>query len=270
LSDHFDASDGRTDITDLYIFPASDPARAVVVLDVNPEPSDLPASIDPTASYEIKIDTDGDRYPDLAFHVVFDSNGREWRPSVYRADGAAARDAGVVGDVVIGSAPLAADGQSWAADSEGYRFFMGIRSDPHFKDIQGFRNGFQFTGDDPVALRNVVGIVLEVPEEACTGSAGPVRVWARTLALDGGKLTQVDQAGRPGINNAFNTEEDDNAAFCRSSPEDQEAAFGDKFVAFLSSIGYPDNEAREVARGFLPDWLVYDSSKPIGYPNGAD
>ena len=88
------------------------------------------------------------------------------------------------------------------------------------------------------------------------------------MTLVHGKMTQVDSAGRPGINNAFNGPEADRLAFNETPPTDQRARFGDKFVAFLQSLGYPDREAHELALGFLPDMLEYNPSAPPGYPNG--
>jgi hypothetical protein len=267
MSDHFDASDPRTDITDLYVFPATRSDRSVLVLDVNPEPSAREANIDPAASYEIKIDTDADMLADVAFHVLFELDGGAVTASVYRSTGTEAQRTGPMGEAVIKAAPTSVGSNAQIADADEYRFFAGVRSDPHFKDIMGFRNDFQFTGHDPVAERNVFGIVLEAPNQAI-GADSTIRVWARTMASVDGEVVQLDQAGRPGINNAFNTEEEDNAAFCRSSPLDQRANFGDKFIAFLRSLGYPDEEATELGLSFLPDWVVYNPLEPSGYPNG--
>jgi hypothetical protein len=267
MSDHFDASDLRTDITDLYVFPGAHVDRTVLVLNVNPEPSTADASVDSAASYEIKIDIDGDMLADVAFHVLFESYSGAVTANVYRSTGAEAQGTGPVGEAVIKAAPVSVGSESQIADADGYRFFVGVRSDPHFKDIMGFRNDFQFTGDDPVAQRNVFGIVLEAPNQAI-GTGGTIRVWARTMGSVDGEVVQLDQAGRPGINNAFNTDEEDNAAFCRSSPPDQRANFGDKFIAFLRSLGYPDTEATELGLSFLPDWVMYNPLEPSGYPNG--
>lgn len=268
MSDHFDTDDSRTDLCDLYLFPStSDRDRTVLILDINPEASAEERCFDPAASYEIKVDTDGDLEADLAFHVLFAAAaGRDATANVFRAMGTAARGTGPIGERIVADAPVSMDGSSGFADSNRYRFFAGLRSDPHFKDVLGFRNNFQFTGDDPVAKRNVFGIVIEVPN-AALGSA-PIRVWARALAPVHGKVTQVDQAGRPGINNTFNEPEQDRVEFNETPPADQRARFGERFVSFLLSLGYPDSEARELALGFLPDVLEYDSSKPCGYPNG--
>ena len=270
MSDHFDTDDSRTDITDLYVFPSPlGTDRSVLILDINPDASALEVSFDPAASYELKIDTDGDLEADVAFHVLFAaaaSSDGEATATVYRATAGAARGTGAVGEGVIADARVSMDGSAGFIASNGYRFFAGLRSDPHFKDVKGFQNDFQFTGDDPVAKRNVFGIVLEVPNAAL--GAAPIRLWARAMTPVHGKLTQVDQAGRPGVNNAFNGPEADRLAFNETPPADQRAQFLDKFVVFLRSLGYPDAEASELALGFLPDVLEYDPSNPPGYPNG--
>lgn len=268
LSDHFDTEDPRTDITDLYAFPSPQGGdRSVLILDINPDASALEVSFDPDASYELKIDTDGDLEAEVAFHVLFGASpDGEGTATVYRASDASARGTGAIGEAVIVGAPVSMDGSSGLVASNGYRFFAGLRSDPHFKDIKGFQNNFQFTGDDPVSRRNVFGIVLEIPNAALGSS--PIRLWARVMVPVHGTVTQVDQAGRPGINNAFNGPEDDRLAFNETSPADQRARFGDKFIAFLQSLGYPEAEASELALGFLPDMLEYDLSAAPGYPNG--
>ncbi|MEA2619385.1 MAG: hypothetical protein QOC97_158, partial [Chloroflexota bacterium] len=178
----------------------------------------------------------------------------------------AARATGSVGEPIIVGAGVSMDGSAEFAVSDEYRFFAGLRSDPHFKDVKGFQNDFRFTGDDPVAKRNVFGIVLEVPNAAF--GSGPIRLWARAMAPVDGKVTQVDQAGRPGINNTFNEPEADRIEFNETTPVNQRARFGGRFVAFLRSLGYPDPEADELALGFLPDEHEYDPTRPPGYPNG--
>jgi hypothetical protein len=135
----------------------------------------------------------------------------------------------------VANARVLTDGSSEPMTSNGYEFFAGLRSDPHFKDIKGFQNNFQFTGDDPVSRRNVFGIVLEAPNAALGPS--PIRLWARTMTVVDGRMTQVDTAGRPGVNQAFNRSEADMLAFDETTLADQRARFGDKFVAFFLSLG---------------------------------
>jgi uncharacterized protein DUF4331 len=269
MSDHFDTDDVRTDITDLYVFPSPGrDDRSVLVLDFNPEPSTLGVSVDPAASYELKIDTDGDLEADIAFHVLFTpTSPTEATATVYRATGEDARGFGAVGEIVIADAAMSSGESAPIADSGGYRFFSGIRSDPHFKDIHGFRNDFQFTGHDPVAERNVIGIVLEVPN-ADLGAGRPIRIWGRTTAPVDGNVVTVDQAGRPGTNNAFNGPEEDLLEFDATPPSEQLTRFRDRFLAFLRSLGYPDAEAVDLLPDYLPDVLSYDPALPPGFPNG--
>lgn len=269
MADHSDTPDPRTDITDLFVFQAPGGGdRSVLVLNINPAASALESSFDPVASYELKIDTDGDFETDVAFHVLFTSSSdRGSTATVYRSTGAAARGTGPIGEVVISNAPVSVGGAVQIIAVDGYRFFAGLRSDPWFADVDGFRNDFRFTGHDTFADRNVFGMVLEVPN-AALGTAAPIRLWARTMAPVHGKVAQIDQAGRPAINAVFNRAEADRAAFNETPPTDQRARFGAKFVAAFRSMGYPEAEASELAMGFLPDVLVYDPSDPGGYPNG--
>jgi Domain of unknown function (DUF4331) len=138
---------------------------------------------------------------------------------------------------------------------------------PFFLDADGLRNGFQFTGHDTFADRNVFGMVLEVPN-AALGSAGPLRLWARTMVPVHGTVAQVDSVGRPGVATVFNRTDDDRAAFNEVPPTTQLERFGARFVAGFRSMGYSEVEAGDLIPGFLPDVLVYNPSGPAGYPNG--
>ena len=269
MSDHYDADDVRTDLTDLYAFPAPGRLdRTVLILDVNPEPTAAELGVDPAASYELKIDTDGDFEADVAFHVLFTpTSANEASATLYRATGEAARGTGAVGEIVIANAPMSRAETALIAASDGYRLFTGIRSDPHFKDIKGFFNGFQFTGEDSVAERNVLGIVVEVPNEVL-GAGGPIRIWGRTTAPVNGEIVTIDQAGRPGTNNAFNVPGEDRLEFDATPSGEQLNRFRDRFLAFLGSLGYSDAEAADLLPGYLPDVLSFDPSQPPGYPNG--
>lgn len=264
-----DALDPRTDITDLYVFQAPGGGdRSVLVLNVNPDASALESCFDPVASYELKIDTDGDFEADVAFHVLFaSSSDRGSTAAVYRSTGAAARGTGSVGEAVIANAPVSVGGSVQEVTVGGYRFCSGLRSDPFFLDADGLRNGFQFTGHDTFADRNVFGMVLEVPN-AALGSAELLRLWARTMAPVHGNVAQVDSAGRPGVAAVFNRTDADRAAFNEAPPMDQRDRFGARFVAAFRAMGYSAVEAGDLTRGFLPDVLVYDPSDPGGYPNG--
>lgn len=269
VADHSDAVDPRTDITDLFAFQSpGDSGRSVLVLNVFPAASEPSSSFDTDASYELKIDTNGDYEADVAFHVQFGVGpAAETNATVHRSTGAMARGTGPNGEVVIQGAPVSVGGEVQITTHDGFRFFAGLRSDPWFADVDGFLNNFEFTGHDTFADRNVLGIVLEVPN-ATLGAAAPVGVWARTVAPIHGRATQVDQMGRPLINAIFNRADADQSEFNRTPPEQQVAVFLGRFAASCRSFGYSESDAIELATGVLPDVLLFDPSNSAGYPNG--
>ena len=91
---HNDAPDPRTDIADLYVFQKpDDPSKSILILNVNPEASTRADAFDPEASYEFKIDTDGDFEAEIAFHVSFMTlDDGQQIATVYRLTGMAAPD----------------------------------------------------------------------------------------------------------------------------------------------------------------------------------
>src|SRR5437762_5070886 len=108
MADHGDAPESSTDITDRYIFQEpGNPTMSIFVMNVNPDVPDQATMFDPHASYELKIDTNGDAEPDIAYHVLFaSSDDGQQTATVYHAASAAAQDAGAVGAVLIQDAPV--------------------------------------------------------------------------------------------------------------------------------------------------------------------
>ena len=269
MSDHSDAPEPQTDITDLFAFQKpGDPGRSILALNVNPRAPTRAATFDPEASYELKIDTDGDAEAEIAFHVRFApaGDGRQVA-TVYRATGAAARDTGPIGEALIRDAPASFDGEARVTTAGAYRFYAGLRSDPWFADVAGFANNFQFTGRDTFADKNVFSIVLELPNDAL-GPGGRVGVWAQTVAPVHGEPAVVDQAGHPLLNALFNHTAEDQHAFHRTPPAQQRARYLPRFAAVLQGAGYGEGEATALAGELLPDILPYDPTSPAGYPNG--
>jgi hypothetical protein len=196
VSDHRDTPDPRTDITDLYVFQAPGRGdRSVLVLNINPDASALESSFDPLASYELKIDTDGDFEADVAFHILFaSSSDRGSTATVYRSTGAAARGTGPIGEVVIADAPVSVGGAVQVVTVDRYRFYSGLRSDPFFLDADGLRNGFQFTGllGESAYCRKTIRTAWPAQTTQATN--------AQSVASGEGRLDKVRFAPRPGTN----------------------------------------------------------------------
>jgi Domain of unknown function (DUF4331) len=74
-----------------------------------------------------------------------------------------------------------------------------VRSDPFFADADGSFHGFQWTGQDAFADRNILSIALEVPHDML--SADPeIGVWGTVSVRRDGAIVQVDRGGHPTIN----------------------------------------------------------------------
>jgi hypothetical protein len=256
--------DPRTDITDLYVFQnPDDPTRSILILNVNPEAPTRAKAFDPQASYEFKIDTDGDFEAEIAFHVLFTNiDDEQQTASVYYITGMAARGTGPVGEVIIQHAPVSFTQDVCITTQGESRFFAGIRSEPFFADPTGFFNNLQWSGQDFWAGKNVFGIALDVPNRAL-GTQPQIGVWGRTMAMVHGALTPVNQMGRPG-NNALRQGADTN----RTPPTQQRQHFFSQYVATFQSFGYTEAEATKLTLEWLPDILPYNYLRAEGYPNG--
>ncbi len=269
MSHHSTVPDPQVDITDLYVFQKpGDPAKSILILNVNPFAPTRATTFDSEASYELKIDTNADAQAEVAFHMMFSppADGQQ-TATLYRASGDVAQGMGAIGDVIIRDAPVAFNSQRLITTVGEYRFYAGLRSDPWFADVDGVFNNFQFTGQDTFAGKNVFGVVLEVPNQVF-GPKVPIGVWARTVAPVHGELAQVDQVGRPLITAVFNPAAAEQQDFVHTPPTQQRARFLPKFVTTLQAAGYAEAEATRLAMQLLPDILPYDYSRMAGYPNG--
>jgi hypothetical protein len=256
--------DPRTDITDLYVFQKpGELSKSILILNVNPEATTHANAFDPQASYEFKIDNNGDFEAEIAFHVLFSTldNGKQ-TATLYRAIGEAARGAGAVGEAIIQHAPVSFTRESRITTEGQYWFFAGLRNEPFFADPVGFVNNMQWTGQDFWGDKNVFGIVLEVPNSAL-GSQPNIGIWGRTMVQVHGILIPVNQMGRPGTN-VFRQGADANA----TPPAQQRERFFSQYVAMFETFGYREAEATTLALEWLPDILPYDYTSAAGYPNG--
>src|SRR5258708_7549695 len=195
----FPHGDARLDLTDLYAFPKpSEADKSILIMNVHPSAVVNPPGLTtrepfaPAASYELKIDTNGDAVADIAYRVRFSSSeDGSQTATLRRVGGGQGAGRGEGGQVIIEAAPVSRGRDARVTEAGGVRFVAGWRSDPFFFDTRGALNDLQFTGDDFFIEKDVCSIVLEMPNSAL----GPERVglWARTLAGAGGVWVQADR-----------------------------------------------------------------------------
>ncbi|WP_328548161.1 DUF4331 family protein [Streptomyces platensis] len=173
------------------------------------------------------------------------------------------------GDTILRDAPVTFGSEPRITASGDFRLFAGLRSDPFFADPVGANNNFQWTGKDFFADKNVFGIVLEVPNSAL-GPNPQVGVWARVLVPHDGRLVQGDRAGRPGIDNNFNQDDDDKRVWNQQEPSHDREGFLDKFAHVFEHAGYSKDRANTLTESLLPDLLTYDYASAEGFPNGRN
>jgi hypothetical protein len=273
MSNHFSAAnlkfpcdDARLDLTDLFVFPARDnPDRTVLIIDANPFMTG--SEFHPDAVYRIHIDNDADVRADVAFSFVFSQpkDGGQ-TATAYYATGSDARKPEPSGDVLIDSTPVGFDASATPVLAGACRLFFGVRSDPFFADAEGFFHGFQWTGQDTFAGKNVLSIALEVPNDML--GAGPViGAWATVSVRRDGMLVQVDRDGHPSMNPIVIADDQKDEFNARHPADDVENYLG-PLSRLLEQHGYPPDEAAAAALTLLPDILSFDRARPAAYPNG--
>ncbi|HKW58363.1 MAG TPA: DUF4331 family protein [Candidatus Dormibacteraeota bacterium] len=261
--------DPKTDITDVYAFlKPGDPARSVLVLNVNPLAPALASSFDSAAIYMINVDTNGDAVADRSIRIRFSEvvDG-EQTATVHLATGGLAARLNDGGMAIITAAPASFGPDARITTRGEYTFFAGIRSDPFFFDLLGFIDNFNFGHGDFFADKNVFSIVLEVPNSALGDSPATTSLWARTVLVQNGALVRDDRMARAAINTVFNHGQDKNV-FNSIDPDQDLTAMTTEGITFVQSFrntlsalgGKP-----ALATVLLPDVLNYDFSRATSY-----
>ena len=274
MSNHFSAAnlkfpgdDARLDLTDLFVFLAPDnPDKTVLIIDVNPFMTG--SEFHPDGVYRINIDHDADLQADVAFTFVFSQpkDGRQ-TATAYYATGSQARQPEPAGDVLIEATPVGFDATAQPVQAGPCRLFIGVRSDPFFADAEGYFHGFQWTGQDTFAGKNILSIALEVPNDML-GADPVIGVWATVSVRRDGMLVQVDRGGHPSMNPIINPE-DAKDEYNTRHPADDVANYLQPWSKLLQDRGgYSADEATAAARTVLPDILSYNRAQPATYPNG--
>ena len=260
-----DHLDSRADITDFYVFQKpNEPDKSILITNVNFEAPTHADAFSEEASYEWKIDVDGDAHEDLAYHVIFHSkNSGRQTADVYYSNGATAEQSGRIGDVIIHDAPVSFGSETQITTAGEYRFYAGLRGDPFFGDPIGLKDNMQWTGRDFFADKNVFGIVLEAPNTVL-GVNSQVGVWAQIMVPVHGVFTAVNRMGRPGRLQGVLGSEKFNAVH----PSQHRDLFLGTLAVKFQEFGYDKEAAMRLALEWLPDILPYDYKSATGFPNG--
>lgn len=205
-SDHQDSplttSRPGTDITDIYVFPANDPAKVVLVMDVFPLiPPGLGTQtyFDPGVLYQLKIGLQSDAVEDLVLQFKPDAVGANQRITMYGP--ARPGLTGTRNAVVTGSRTGTIPYNQVTDLGQGIMAFAGPREDPFYFDLARFtkiepdrdfskqpnpppnsERCFRKDGKDFLAGYNVLSIVVELPRVMLSsgGKLGRINVWGTT------------------------------------------------------------------------------------------
>lgn len=167
-------ADAAADIGDLYAF--HDDSRVTLILTYDGyRLRSEEASYDADVLYTFHIDTDGDNVADVDIHARFGQNAAgDWGVQV---EGIPGQDAPIVGAIE----------EILTDETTGAKVFAGMRDDPFFFDLEGFKDTLM-TGTlsfDPardfVAIKNTQAIAVEF-DHAALGSQ-TFGVWATTGRL---------------------------------------------------------------------------------------
>jgi hypothetical protein len=265
---------GDRDINDVYVFQGSNASKTVLAMTVSPAAGVLgPLSFGRTVRYTLNVDNDGDARPDVTYRIRFGT------PSASGAQSITLRRNGWE----------IAEGRTGRTIDFGHgssKLFAGLRSDPFFFDLLGFRGTLGLGGSERLCDTtptdffkdlNTLAIVLQVPDGALGRHIG---VWATTEQWINGAWVQRDQMGRPAINTVFNSTAADKEAFNATKPHLQRTAMGGKFrtnvvntLIALSGLdserSYSAAQAGALADVLLPDVITYDTkTAAVGPLNG--
>ncbi|HET7028890.1 MAG TPA: DUF4331 family protein [Candidatus Limnocylindrales bacterium] len=267
---------GDRDLNDLYVFEGSNAGKTVLAMTVSPAAGLLgPLAFGANVRYTVHVDNTGDNVADVDYVARFGAGGSGPGPkqSVTLSRNGVQVAAGATGNTI--------------QVAGGGKLFAGLRSDPFFFDLLGFRgslglgpNSNTLCDSDPTDFfktLNTLAIIVEVPDAALGRHIG---VWATTEQWIGGEWVARDQMGRPAINTVFNHTAQDKEDFNVTPPSRQATAFGGKFVQntkdtllALSALdgegAYADGEAAALASVLIPDVMTYDTSThAVGPLNG--
>lgn len=219
------------DITDVFVFPAADPKKVVLAMDVHPlipPPEASSVAFDPGVLYQIKVANDPSRLESHVIQFKASGAGDAQTIGVYLASPMRGSTTATMGNK-LGTATLNQE----ATLPGGVMAFAGVREEPFSFDLAQFfkidpdRNYknqphppppsascFRKPGKDFLTGYDVLSLIVEMPRTLFAdrkGNVGVVHVWATTSVQQGGTWRQVERLGRPAVKEAFESFKDHNA-----------------------------------------------------------
>lgn len=271
-ADHFDSpsvqADGRTDINDMYIFPAKKKKKeTAMIMTVAPLVGlSSPAAFNDAATYMFNIDNDADFKVDNQWMVNFNGNTMTISlDGVQMGAGSIAR----TGNQRAAPIPLTGGGQAWAGMTDDPFYFDLIAAQALAAGVpfdQAFCSALAF---DFFANANVMAIVMDVPHESigvdARSSATAINYWGSVQI--GNK--QIDRMGDPFLNTFLGAPKQ-NAYNKNKKVHKDIKKFGATFTANLKGFGADDATAAGLLAVLLPDVLTYSPQalRNRTYPNG--
>lgn len=288
MSHHFNSAaakaDGRLNLTDLYVFPTSE-RSTTLVMNIGPDAGQgksSPEAFHPRATYDFNIDLDGDLREDLRYRLAYAEDG-SW--TVHKQlgfneprgeAGAQIARASALGETV----GLRGGGRVWA----------GLAADPFVANVAGFfsfmksvANGqpdYSFFNEPNNKFdgRDVMSIVLELPNEILGGDSNRIRIWSSITGLepDGG-YQQVSRWGMPLAAFMVAGQPEEFDAFNQAHPFDsndyerkQAVEYLTRVVSTTSLIADPVAYAKEVVDTYVvPVALPYQIGTPAAFTMGG-
>jgi hypothetical protein len=273
------------DINDVYAFRSpEDPQNLVVAVSVNPliVPGDNATRgvFDDDVTFQVHVDVNGDLMDDAVLDIHKDGD-----------------DLVIEGLNQPVTAGITKPGQAPEVTREGpIKVFAGLRDDPFFFDLAGFRafvadptkvpvNGLRPAGAgapvDAFAGTNILAIVVELPIQLLTGtggSSGVIKAWVSSER----EGDRIDRMAIPAINTAL-IPSGMKDAFNGGSPATDAAEFRPEAIDTLNALrgavdallgneqdGGPlgDLTSTQVGGALIPDIVTIDFSQPVQFPNG--
>ncbi|MDQ2681327.1 MAG: DUF4331 domain-containing protein [Candidatus Eremiobacteraeota bacterium] len=287
-SDHQDSplTVGRpgADITDVFLFPAADPNKVVLAMDIHPlipRGQANTAFFDPQVMYQFKIDTANNFHEDKVIQFKAVGEGADQQLQMY----------GPTAPAEVGTkSTWVGDPQTFAFNkptqlANGVTVFAGPRKDPFYIDLSQFfkilpdrdyknhpnvpppsATCFRPPGQAQDFLKdyNVLSFVVELPRAMLAGPDGRVgliHLYTTTSLQENGSsdYTQVERLARPAVKEAFEPF-DRHDTTNRSSPW-ADPYLGADILSFMTgTAGRSDQLAKAVEQTLIPDEMTADLS----------